>query len=173
MKKFFSVLVLGALTLILFNCSKNDDSEKSSNFSAKSGQVELGYVDRDGNFVIYYENLESIKEQWEENFDTEISSFKIEKQLTVDDVESGAVGGEEFYALTATNSTGSTNFAMEINRIDSGFFFNPPSSGTLTITCTSHPSCHCKPASYMLSGKKKWKCVPPCESCYKTEETTF
>lgn len=168
--KFLRFLTFTALVASFYNCTSNDTTE-ASDINSKSltneEPIEIGYVNEEGNFIIHPDQTLALKQKIEESFPIELSEMGIETAYTVDNEETGSVGGELYYTLRGNNLDESKNVAMKIDRIDNSFQLKP---GTKLIMCRS--TCKCKPQSYVERGMKYWKCYPWCESCTK-EETVY
>ena len=168
--KFLSFLAFTASIALFYNCSSNDAIDGST-INSKSltneEPIEIGYADEEGNFIIYPDKILALKQKIEELFPIELSEMRIETAYTVDNEETGSVGGELYYVLRGNNTDESKNVAMKVDKVDNSFQLKP---GTKLIMCRS--TCKCKPQSYVERGMKYWRCYPWCESCTK-EETVY
>lgn len=183
MKKNYLSLILFVFSLgfLLVNCS--DDSTESviyndtESFTTKSLQsgINIGYVDQNGNDLVYNDSVAFIKTQWERNYNTTITSFSIEKQLTIPDPDvPGDQGGVLVYLLIGKTSSGShiaTSVEPVIDLTFVNLFFKTTEPASLTIECAGCvEGCHI--ATMNGKGISRYTCKDPCATCSKKETLT-
>lgn len=176
------VVTVFCLGFLLVNCS--DDSTESviyndtGSFEPKSLQpgINIGYIDQDGNDFVYNDSVAFIKAQWERDYGTTITSFRLQKKLTIPNPDiAGDQGGNVYYLLIGETTSG-THIAMSVEPVlDLTFvrlFLQQVGSKPIFTVSCSGCSEGCSIAKMLTNNGNKYLCSDPCANCSKTETLT-
>ena len=179
-KSLLLILFLSFISYLSVNCSSDLNESviynDGSTFQAKilQSDINIGYIDSNGNDLVYNDSVTPIKLQWEKAYKTTILSFRLEKQFTIPNPEiPGDQGGTPVYLLIGKTSSGSYIATSVEPVIDNSFIklFLSTTKPSLTISCSGcYEGCHIA----TKNNKKgfEYLCSDPCSTCSKTETLT-
>lgn len=183
MKKIVFLFSFFLFVVCLINCSDIDqpdvqmenNSKASPSFMRNGGGIEVGYVDKDGNLRVHNDSIGFVKRQWEADFQTGFSNFRIEHLISVDDPNNpNNKGGEEVFLLMGTGDNGQTTGMVVSSTspvIDPRVKFIVSTAASFSVSCNGCTS-GCSIQPYGGNGQLAYRCANPCSTCAKSETLT-